>query len=468
MRQTLKSLRLEQVFLLLMLLAFPFDMLLPLSEKSPGAPASEEGLTFNKLFAAATLATFAVRAVIEKNPDLLRNLVSTPTAVWFLAFFGTAVLSLVQARDAKAVIRGDFHWATVFGLYYMLVSMVRTRGMLKLCILMFVLGGAVNALGGAYEMFTNESLVAGEDELKVGAHSTVTGSTRLHGVSSDCDSHAATLLMVLALALYCLFAVRSHAVKAVGVGFLMLICLNLIGSGSRAAWMGMFIILGFFFWLVPLPKKQVYVLFGIFAVASCFLVLIVAFPDIAVLERMHTPDSQGGTGSASILFRIEMIRMCWQMGWDHPLFGVGSLNFLAAYQHYWRVSDFLSKADPKVPHNIFFQVFAETGVLGAVFYLCMTASIVWEGVMALRRARDKDAQLLALGVLTSVIAYLYCQNVYPVQSFKHGWALFGFSSALAQILRAEQQPLGDQLNLAEWQEESPTLTPAPVLLAVAE
>jgi O-antigen ligase len=350
-------------------------------------------------------------------------------------FFAAATLSITQAADRGLTAAGLIRWLTVFAMYFLIIGLVRDREMLRLSLLTLVISGVFDTAAGLSEMLLNREVVPAQ--LEVGQSMTLNGTRRIHGLSPDCDKHAACLMILSGLLQYFVFFAKSWRQRLLFGGLLLLLLMNIVGTGSRAGWIGAGVSLATFFLFVELRHKLLYSTLAVAAVPCVFLVLIVAFPDVAVLERFQSSD-EGGTGSASLTFRKEMLRVCLEMGIHNPLFGVGTGNFLTVYPRYSRISEYLSKEHPLIPHNIFAAVWAENGVIGFVLYLAMALCITWQAFRVMRGAPDQDLRMLALGVFAALMAFEYGQNMYALQGHKYGWAVMGFAAALGSILRREQ------------------------------
>jgi hypothetical protein len=113
---------------------------------------------------------------------------------------------------------------------------------------------------------------------------------------------------------------------------------------------------------------------------------------------------------ASNLARGETVRMrldYWRVGMrmarDHWLSGVGPGAFGAAYPVYQR------PGEPPVQqaHNDYLQVLCETGFFGLLFFAGFWAWIVLAGLRRVLAVAEPARRLLALGLWTSVLAFLF-------------------------------------------------------------
>lgn len=121
--------------------------------------------------------------------------------------------------------------------------------------------------------------------------------------------------------------------------------------------------------------RSKYRILGIAILAS--LVAAFVFQGGGLRERSRTIVEYEEDSSA--MGRINAWKAGLSMMLDHPITGVGIGNFMVAYPSY-------SDTKPKVAHNSFIQVGAETGVLPAVAYLLIFIDILFR-----RRRSGGDA-----------------------------------------------------------------------------
>lgn len=98
----------------------------------------------------------------------------------------------------------------------------------------------------------------------------------------------------------------------------------------------------------------------------------------------------------SFLVRVDLLSNAWWMIASHPFWGVGLLNFLVNLPAYQQTQNFYLHLQPV--HNIFFLLFAETGIFGmlaVVGFLFFTIRHVW-------KAHKTPLRLASLWMLMSI------------------------------------------------------------------
>lgn len=177
------------------------------------------------------------------------------------------------------------------------------------------------------------------------------------------------------------------------------------------------------------------------ALSAVFYFQAVASPEAR--ERVTSTASEEGEGRTDL----------WQIGWrmveDKPTTGVGAGNFEHASVHYLlepgtiRRDEFIVD-EPKSAHNMYLQVFSETGVVGLVLFssiLLLSLSCVVRAAWAFARRGDTQLELLSRGVFVALLALLAADFFGSRQYAKELWLLLGLAPSLLAIARREPEEL---------------------------
>jgi O-antigen ligase len=151
-------------------------------------------------------------------------------------------------------------------------------------------------------------------------------------------------------------------------------------SGSRSPWLYLLAAFGFALWLRSvsgdLPARRLFMWTGMFLILHYALQAAVGAgwfnPSqgvaVTAVERLFT-------GAASVTDRLGLWSAAWPIALEHPVFGVGWGAFSGRY------FDFIAEPGVIAPaglynntHNIFLQLFAETGLTGLVLFLTPVAA----------------------------------------------------------------------------------------------
>ncbi|HEX5832186.1 MAG TPA: O-antigen ligase family protein [Gemmatimonadaceae bacterium] len=134
--------------------------------------------------------------------------------------------------------------------------------------------------------------------------------------------------------------------------------------------------------------------------------------------------------------RFEIWRVSWAIAADHPITGVGVGAYPAAHEAYMRGGAFKSTArGRRDTHSTYFNVLAETGIVGLLLFLGTVGSVFWRAEGVRRRIRavlplwSQQLLYLQLGLAAFLSAgifgsyaklsylYLYCATIWVTAEF---------------------------------------------------
>jgi O-antigen ligase len=192
-------------------------------------------------------------------------------------------------------------------------------------------------------------------------------------------------------------------------GLTTLLCLGgLYGSFSRGAWVGAVAAAAamIVFW----PRRLALGLgTGLLATGLAATIWAAGLLPASVAARLANVTNFFGVADVrganindenfAVIERLAHWQAAQAMIDAHPWLGVGIGNYAEAYDRYRLLNwpNALGHA-----HNIYLNVWAETGLVGIVTYFALWVSVLWVNIDALRRARGVERGL-ALGVLGSVV-----------------------------------------------------------------
>lgn len=448
-----RSLKAEEFLLLLVLLTFPFDKVFTLTQT---VNVQQEGLSLSKFFTMLLFIVYFGRGLLQRSNEIIVHLLPrTPTKIFILCYIGFSILSVINGRSNERAFEFIFQRISLYIFYCLLIGNLKDRTFLQMAIFVFVLGSFFSSAAGCHEMATGKAIVQEtkftESEVREGLQTASTGQFRIQGLTTDPDDHSALLLIQMGLLMYFIYSARSWKWKAVGLLVLAMLILNVVAASSRGAWICMFVCLVFFLALVPMRRKLFMAMAVFIASMMIFASVILFFPSIPVLERITGKDKHGGRAFS---YRANLLHLTWEMAQDHWLLGVGTGNFGSEYHRYTRVAPTLVKKLTPTPLNIYMAVLAENGIFGLLSFLLFLSSVFLALVKCMRIAPDLDSQVLALGLLTSFLAYLIDQNFFMMWDNKYGWAVMGFAGGFYRLMERERTGIPSNISL-ELKQRSP-------------
>jgi len=186
---------------------------------------------------------------------------------------------------------------------------------------------------------------------------------------------------------------------------------------------------------ILLPRQRRRILAGMIPLTAIVALFFTVNPE--AYKRVTQRDG-GGTG------RSELWTIAAHIAADNPVIGIGVNNFVVREQAYVRRVGSLEFAqqlvidDPKVVHNMYLQMLAETGIIGLSLFLAMIAAVLRATLRAAReleRAGNFAAGTFARSVLVAELAMLTASLFLSNGPDRRYWVLFALGPALWSVAR---------------------------------
>lgn len=171
----------------------------------------------------------------------------------------------------------------------------------------------------------------------------------------------------------------------------------------------------------------------------------------------------------SISFRGDYWRAAWKMGWENPATGVGLDRFGENYRGF---RDLLAttRRGPDVTsnsaHNVFLDVFSNTGFMGLALYLLLHLLTLRAIVKHLRNSKSFNIHLTALSA--AWVAYV-SQSIISVNQLGlaiWGWVLMGVILGYRIPPASKETPVEKQKKMKNQQMNNDSRLPAGTLLKI--
>ncbi len=365
-----------------------------------------------------------VRFALEHHHRLMLTL---------LALLAWVSISLAWSRDPSMGADIVWQWYIVVLLFAIVATALVTPEHVRLVAAAFVVGAVVSVLIG----FAGGGLVDSSSAID---RATETDG-RLQGGGGDPNYLAGGLIPAIAFAGALLGNFRSALARWGLVASAGILALGLAATQSRAGLIAAMVALAAA--LVVYRQRRLYVVAVVAAVASLAGMWFAVNPD--AWERTTSFDD-GGAG------RSELWGVARKMSADHPVVGVGLNNFRTRSSEYVREPGSLSDVAliterPRVVHNLYLELLAETGVVGLVLYLgavlaCMAAAA--QAARRLDRLGEAGVASIARATLVGAIAMLCAGFFISYATDARLWFLLGLGPALLTLARRheQRQPIG--------------------------
>jgi O-antigen ligase len=180
------------------------------------------------------------------------------------------------------------------------------------------------------------------------------------------------------------------------VVLLILLFGSLIGQ-ERAPWLS-FVVASFVVVLFAgRRRKQLLVTFT--AMVLTAVILVVSIPQLrdVTISRLAEAENDSERNN-SLLSRLAVWGVAYQLFVEHPILGVGPKNFTSLVPHYLSVEDMMG-SDTLDTHNVWIGTLAEQGVVGFATYLILCFAILRLATHPLRRVLSPVVRSVCLAFL---------------------------------------------------------------------
>jgi len=386
------------------------------------------------------------------------------TFLLLLALLVCMLISSLFARNPGIALQriGEFLLEGV-ALYFLVLNAIRNlttlKRVMRVLMLTAALLGSLSLYQGITRSYGNEfwGLAQRTLELEL-AERTDSGNTqigrkepavrladRAGGPIGDPNRYAQNLMIVLPFAVFLFWDERRFTRRLTAVVAAGLILCGVLLTYSRGAFVtmvGLLVLMVFLRYIRPAH----------FLGAVVALLLLIAAAAPAYYKRMETmlgvqglfaPES-GARPDAVTRRRTTEMLAALKVFVDHPLFGVGPGQYMPFYAGtYQRSIDIALQhiGKPRRAHNLYFEMAAETGLVGLGMFLVIVFLLLRQLARARRRwARGRpDLANLATVFLFSLLAYLGTAVFLHLSFERYYWLLVALASVALRIgLQGEQ------------------------------
>jgi len=386
-------------------------------EVLPGAGDLSASKAAGGVLAVSWIAALAVRAswreqLFARHPGY---------ASACLLFVTWGFTTALWAESSEAVMADTPRYALNFILVFIVYSAVTRREHAQALAAAFIGGVLLSAVYG---------LVIAPGDLDAAAEGRLTGA--------DIDPNYLATWLVAGTVLGVALGFSQISAAGRGLAFLgaLLCAVAMLATVSRTGMAALLVAMAAAVLLAG-PRRRA----AVAAVTGTVVVLVVLYfatlAPTAAVDRVASVG--GGTGRSDI----------WTVGWRmveaNPLHGVGVGNFPISSVHFLLEPGAILRDDfivdtPKVAHNVYLEVLAETGLPGLLLFAAILAASLAAAIRAARRFEslgDRTMGLLARGSAVAMLAVLAGCFFNSQQYSKPIWLLLAFGPALLAIARRQ-------------------------------
>ena len=328
--------------------------------------------------------------------------ISIPVAIiWAISvidYHDSALPGLIKTSYLYYVVR---NWL----IFLYIVNNIRHRNTLLAILMIYFLGGVLQALIGFSQYATGSTLgldLFGEKTRSFFAMKVGGGYiNRVAGILGHPNKLATYLGLLLPCNLSLIFAPISNRYKVLLTFTFLLIAAADLLTFSRAGWLnaglGCAIVI---LWILIRRMRQV----ALPLVVTILLALTVAGLSLTFSESIRNRVFGHDYGAAYA--RIPLAQLALNMTRAKPLLGVGLGDFTSVSQQYDNTRVAISQVFPMPVHNEFLLVAAELGILGLCAYLYVVLVVLASTARQTRSGTDPMLTHMGIGFLASWIGLL--------------------------------------------------------------
>jgi probable O-glycosylation ligase (exosortase A-associated) len=327
--------------------------------------------------------------------------------ILLLLLWGWLVLASLMAFDDSLAYPKLWEYSRGFVMAFVTASMANSEKRVRQ--ILFVLAVSLGLLG----------VKSAVDALMSGFSSTVVGPG---GMLSEQNEYALGLDMAIPILMWLARDDQRDWVR--WVLRIMAACSSIavIGTRSRSGLLGL-LMAGLI--LTLYSKRKLLACAGV----TAGLVALFLVGPKGALERYSTI-STAAEKDGSAIGRLEAWDAAIQMTKRHPVFGVGLRNFVLVFPQY-------SNAEPRVTHNVVFDMMSETGIPGCLLFLAMIfmtiGQMFWLARKAQRNPQTEHLATYCRVVAGSLMVYMVPNMFINRQDFDLMYQLVAVGAGLAAL-----------------------------------
>jgi putative inorganic carbon (HCO3(-)) transporter len=397
--------------------------------------------------------------------------IAPPMLPWMVALLIVHLVSAIFSDDVVRAWDGVVVFAVEgFGLYFLLINVVRTPEMVRQATWVLLASGALVSALSVHQDLTNNygnnywGFAQAADATFRTGETTLVGDVlqrRLAGSIGETNRFAQVMLMLVPLGIFRYIGEERSWLKITAAVMTAVITLGVVLTFSRGAAVGLGVL------VVALAVLRVVQLRHVVVLALGLALVLAAFPQYALrisslaqVGALADADASRAEVGGALLSRATETLAAALVIVDHPVIGVGPNMFPIHYEEYADVVGILVKEGAtREAHNLYLGLGAEVGLLGLGIFLL----IGWQTIKMIRMARRRaihrrpDLERLATPFALSLMTY-YVTGMFLHLSFgRFYWLILALAGAAAVVVLQE---LGGEDDDAEDLVASDALAPA--------
>lgn len=310
----------------------------------------------------------------------------------YLLLLALIFLSLIYSPNRVDGLFYGVRFVTLLAMTYLIYNAINSYKDFKIIVLVIVISGTLVALKSLYDTYNNPEIIA------FNLINTGKRIMRSAGDQADPNRFAITFALPFMFLLNYFITVESKKLKlAILIPFLLITAAVLV-TYSRSTWVAFFI--------GGAISIKYYKKYSVILILAGVGIVVLMFSStaqtifISIFQRVK--DIFAGSSDDSSNIRLMLLYGAIHMFIDSYTFGVGFQSFSVHFQYYFHKQETVGVYEP---HNEYYKVLAELGIIGFIVFMYIISKFVRVAVANLN-ANDKQMDVFAVSLLCSLIAYL--------------------------------------------------------------
>ncbi|MDD5072260.1 MAG: O-antigen ligase family protein [Candidatus Omnitrophica bacterium] len=334
-------------------------------------------------------------------------------------FIGFAIIATVSS--ALRWEESSFYYVDllkVFILYFLISNLTKTKKQISIIVIVMLILGFLGSILAVYQYTHGLGL-------KMSG-----GILRVTGFSDNPNDFGLSLLLLISFSVGLVMKSGKSALKITGA---LLVCAYLLGiliSFSRAVYLGLPVVLIVSVWKFINKGKR---FLTVIITLMLFTVVLLFLPQ-QFWNRINSIVMTGA--DPSIWSRLDGDIVGLKMMAANPVIGVGIGRWK---QEYWPIayaSPLIRTKSSTVPHNLFIEAGAETGITGLILFSLLIFLALRESQQSIRIFEKSKNTLLSVysqSASISLVGFLISSMFISALHVKFVWIILGFIIALRNI-----------------------------------
>lgn len=319
--------------------------------------------------------------------------------IQYLIFFALIFFSIIYGPERDSAIFYAIRMGVLLFMTYLIVNSINTVDQLKIIMIAIICSALIVSIYSLYNNLLNPEIVL------LNYVSQGNSLIRASGTDTDPNIFASNFIIpILALAV-AFIKLEKKSYKIISIAIMIVLLLSVLTTYSRSVWISITIGLA----IIVFRYKRFDLIFYAILMGLIGLIIIPdAMPFVSsIFERLK--DIFAGSSDDSSNIRILLGTGALKMFLDSNLFGVGFQSFSTVFRNYYTIQETLGIYEP---HNIFYTVLAELGIIGFFVFVYIIWRILATGYACSRHQENDFLSMTGMTFYTSFICYMIFYQFY--------------------------------------------------------